>query len=1291
MDVPEASPESIKRFWPASTIHHPARLHLDAEGPLENVTLALVAGLGATTIDAKGTAGMDEGQHAHLVLAARDVDVRELAPTAPQSRLGLTLDASGQRTKAGAIDGRVVLEFLGGKVGTNDIPPATIVANVSQRPPAGLSAHADVVVHEPSVRTRVVADMAPKGSSSTIAYSLDVEAPELDRVPQLGHAARGKVRIASSGDVDLGAKTIDAHVSIDATRAYWQENRALHAVVEGHATGELTDPHLDVGLRAVGVEAGGQKLSRAAVTIEGKAMSPNVEFHTRGQDLPDVDGYAAVHLAKGVTIDALHVALARSGEKALVTARSVVLEGGDLQVEGARIEGLGAPFEATLRRTPSTLRVRAKTAGLDLARVARLANVQKQLQAGTVEVDADLSLQRTNGRGHAMLDVTHATAGEARDLSAHVDVSLDGRKLDGTVHANLPGTATLDLAASQCTLAGGAPLLSSAAWKKAFGTADVALHADLAKLASLLPPADMPVSEARGVVDLKAHVARDGIDDVTPDVKVDVDTDGLVIAPKVEMARDIDGVLVHPPPPWRLAGVDFAIDAAIDGDTGAVRIDTKTHDKKGPLAELTANTAKFPYAAVLHHQGVAEAIRNMPFDVRVVVPERGLGTLPPLLQQPYVTGRVLADLSLKGPMLSPTMTFSGAVRHMGLSGHGLTHTMDMEITSDYDGKQLTAAIKAHEKTKELLSVDAHVQAVAAALLGASSTASPWTASVHAHMQDFPLQTVAVLDDKLVAGTMSGDLSLDGLHQDAKAKADLTIAGLSVGSVAYKSAAIHATADGKALEASLRIDQTDGFLETKAHAAASWGASIAPVLDKSSPLDATLSSKNFRIAALLPFAGAALDELDGRLDADTKAALDPRDRSAKLSGSLQLTRGTIEASAGGGELHDVTASVKLQPDGTITLEKLTASGMTGKLQATAVAHLKGLALESAHASLKIPRHSAVPLTAGGAELGDVDGRVDVTETTGAGGAMNVKVEVPKLDVALPEASSSSPRSLDAMKSVRIGAHRGNPGRFVLIDLDAARPPAAPAEAQAGSGLTLATHLADVHIVRGTQLAVDLDGNVAVSTGAATKVTGQIRLKRGGTLNVQGRTFEVESGTVTFVGSDPSNPEIVVKAGWHAPDGTVVYATFTGPLKTGKVTLSSEPSLPRDEIVQLLLFGSPDGTQVQTPSAGTENSAIATAGGEAAQPLNHMLNQLGLGAVTAKVDTSEASTPKPEIEVQIAKALSIELAVVLGQPPPGVNPDHTLVTLDWRFMSKWSLATTVGDAGTTIFDLLWQHRY
>jgi hypothetical protein len=43
------------------------------------------------------------------------------------------------------------------------------------------------------------------------------------------------------------------------------------------------------------------------------------------------------------------------------------------------------------------------------------------------------------------------------------------------------------------------------------------------------------------------------------------------------------------------------------------------------------------------------------------------------------------------------------------------------------------------------------------------------------------------------------------------------------------------------------------------------------------------------------------------------------------------------------------------------------------------------------------------------------------------------------------------------------------------------------------------------------------------------------------------------------------------------------------------------------------------------------------------------------------------------------------------PPGVNPDTTLVPVDWHFLSKWSLESTVGNVGMTILDLLCEARY
>jgi translocation and assembly module TamB len=180
----------------------------------------------------------------------------------------------------------------------------------------------------------------------------------------------------------------------------------------------------------------------------------------------------------------------------------------------------------------------------------------------------------------------------------------------------------------------------------------------------------------------------------------------------------------------------------------------------------------------------------------------------------------------------------------------------------------------------------------------------------------------------------------------------------------------------------------------------------------------------------------------------------------------------------------------------------------------------------------------------------------------------------------------------------------------------------------------------------------------------------------------------------VGDDPGNPQIVLSAGWDAPDGTRVYADFKGPLKTGQVRLRSEPSRPQNEILALIMFGTAEGSSAtpyptQEPNGATRAGAMA--GGLATEGLSKGLDQLTGLDVSTKIDTSNSANPRPEIEVQIARDISIQVAYVLGTPPPGTNPDRTYVTFDWRFRRKWSMETTFGDQGTSIVDFLWQYRY
>jgi autotransporter translocation and assembly factor TamB len=297
------------------------------------------------------------------------------------------------------------------------------------------------------------------------------------------------------------------------------------------------------------------------------------------------------------------------------------------------------------------------------------------------------------------------------------------------------------------------------------------------------------------------------------------------------------------------------------------------------------------------------------------------------------------------------------------------------------------------------------------------------------------------------------------------------------------------------------------------------------------------------------------------------------------------------------------------------------------------------------------------------------------------------------------ASRDVQHLGKLEGVRTGvARKGGAFEADGLDLAAARVSSAP---QARSPVFVAVQLGrDVQVVR-SDLNVRLTGGPIFTLADRVTAKGQIDLPQGGTLDVKGKTFTIDYGTITFV-DDPSNPQIVLRASWQAQDAqkTIVLANFVGPLKTAKLTLDSEPKLPdQQQILSLILYGTTDeNTSSNTASSaqgaaaqGVAGNAISGQVNQALGGVNQALEGLGLqSSIATKIDTSQTS-PRPEVEVQIARDLSLQVAAVLGVPAPGTNPDHYLFTVGWRFLHHWSLETTRGDQGTSILDVVWQRRY
>ena len=96
----------------------------------------------------------------------------------------------------------------------------------------------------------------------------------------------------------------------------------------------------------------------------------------------------------------------------------------------------------------------------------------------------------------------------------------------------------------------------------------------------------------------------------------------------------------------------------------------------------------------------------------------------------------------------------------------------------------------------------------------------------------------------------------------------------------------------------------------------------------------------------------------------------------------------------------------------------------------------------------------------------------------------------------------------------------------------------------------------------------DLRVRGTTGAPI-VTGRADIVRG-TYSFAGKRFEVDSGTVRFDGGPLTDPQLAISASTTV-DGLSAILGVTGTGQKPRITFTSTPALPQDEVVSRLLFG------------------------------------------------------------------------------------------------------------------------
>lgn len=134
------------------------------------------------------------------------------------------------------------------------------------------------------------------------------------------------------------------------------------------------------------------------------------------------------------------------------------------------------------------------------------------------------------------------------------------------------------------------------------------------------------------------------------------------------------------------------------------------------------------------------------------------------------------------------------------------------------------------------------------------------------------------------------------------------------------------------------------------------------------------------------------------------------------------------------------------------------------------------------------------------------------------------------------------------------------------------------------------------VRGKGLDSEWGGRLEISgTTDEPIITGQLAALRG-QLDIIGKTFVIKDSKITFAGGSPPDPMLDI-AGVYTTDDLVVTAGFQGAASDPELVLTSNPSLPEDEILSQVLFGKSQGSlsaveAVQLASALNELSGGGT---------------------------------------------------------------------------------------------------
>jgi translocation and assembly module TamB len=561
---------------------------------------------------------------------------------------------------------------------------------------------------------------------------------------------------------------------------------------------------------------------------------------------------------------------------------------------------------------------------------------------------------------------------------------------------------------------------------------------------------------------------------------------------------------------------------------------------------------------------VADALSAASFDLEATA-EDVFGA-PVIAADLALTEPVIANQPLTKASLTATGPLSALQAKVSLAGPDLDAAAEAEIARIAAGYRIglrtfAADVKGiHVKSEQPATIEiggtaTRIENVALAVedgairLNGSVAADDMTLS--ATMESLPVSLVrAFAPDFPVTGRLDGDVQISGTP--AAPSGRFTIAGKDIGA-----------SDVPEQQADLRAAGTlqQGRLDIKGDVTPKAGGELAftAALPRLAP-DAGIQARangTLDLSLADAFLAGGADRVKGKaeLDLSVAGALG----APEVTGKVTLREAAYENLRYGITLSRIEADIHANGP-VVQIASLTAATPGGgQLSGQGEVNLKDgmatdLKIQARNATIIDTDLATATIDSDLAVIGDLRTRLKL------GG----KVTIVKADIRVPDKLPPSVQEIEVTEvnapprvAARIAAQEPPPRQTVIVDLDL--------DVEAPQQLA----------VRGRGLDAELGGAIHVAgTTAKPDIDGAFKLRHG-SLDLAGKRLDFTEGQLTFEGGEQIDPILDLTAVTRAQD-LQVTAKVEGPARAPRITLSSVPMMPEDEILSHLLFGKSAGS-------------------------------------------------------------------------------------------------------------------